>query len=506
MISVLKFSSYQSKVYTLALILGLFIFVLPSCTEEVVPSQSIEIKKAGFEKFSIEDLPAMANAIAPFVNPNFEQKVDGKLTVSPQNESELSKALNYDEVIARYDGKGNTNYAMEVADNDDDPFSFSNFIIMKDSTGAFRTPFVLTYEMADDFIEEYLVDQDISKFRGKITQFDLGPMDAQRVDSRNPVTTDPDQGTGGSTGTSPTHDGNVVCEKDYAGSGGTSTGSGGYNTEVCDYYLVTVYDHSTNGTKNVWYTYISEENCRIVWIAEQAAAGTTTCPSGTGDGEIPLIEPDIIQIIIDASFVGTKAECVYNKLKQLSGGFRGSIQKFDGTFPVAHLKLSLDGSLPPTTNATTIAPSKYIIEIKINPNRLNRPNLEIARTIIHETIHAEMWRKIMSILENGDDLNGLTKTEWRNKLSNGDYPGIYYYYSKYGISNFQHEQMAEHYRNTIVNILKEFEPGLNEDVYNALTWVGLKNTVTWNALSPSEQARINGIITNFNQNGNAICN
>ncbi|WP_445761588.1 MULTISPECIES: hypothetical protein [Bacteroidota] len=84
----------------------------------------------------------------------------------------------------------------------------------------------------------------------------------------------------------------MVCEKDYAGSGGTSTGSGGYNTEVCDYYLVTVYDHSTNGTKNVWYTYISEENCRIVWIAEQAAAGTTTCPSGTGDGEIPVIEPN----------------------------------------------------------------------------------------------------------------------------------------------------------------------------------------------------------------------
>uniref|UniRef100_UPI0040474788 hypothetical protein n=3 Tax=Roseivirga sp. TaxID=1964215 RepID=UPI0040474788 len=293
MISTLKFSSYQRKVYTLALILGLFIFVLPSCTEEVAPSQSIEIKKAGFEKFSIEDLPAMANAIAPFVNPNFEQKVDGKLTVSPQNESELSKALNYDEVLARYDGKGNTNYAMAVADNDDNPFSFSNFIIMQDSTGAFRTPFVLTYEMADDFIEEYLVDKDISKFRGKITQYDLGPMDAQRVDSRNPGTNDPEPGSGGSTGTPPTRDGNVVCEKDYAGSGGTSTGSGGYNTEVCDYYLVTVYDHSTNGTKNVWYTYISEENCRIVWIAEQAAAGTTTCPSGTGDGEIPVIEPSI---------------------------------------------------------------------------------------------------------------------------------------------------------------------------------------------------------------------
>ena len=30
-----------------------------------------------------------------------------------------------------------------------------------------------------------------------------------------------------------------------------------------------------------------------MWIAQQSAAGTTTCPSGTGDGEIPVIEPTI---------------------------------------------------------------------------------------------------------------------------------------------------------------------------------------------------------------------
>jgi hypothetical protein len=43
---------------------------------------------------------------------------------------------------------------------------------------------------------------------------------------------------------------------------------------------------------------------------------------------------------------------------------------------------------------------------------LARPNLSIARTLIHETIHAEMYRKILSILENGGDLEGLTEAQW----------------------------------------------------------------------------------------------
>jgi hypothetical protein len=33
------------------------------------------------------------------------------------------------------------------------------------------------------------------------------------------------------------------------------------------------------------------------------------------------------------------------------------------------------------------------------------------RTLIHETIHAEMYRKILSILENGGDLE-LTEAQW----------------------------------------------------------------------------------------------
>jgi len=117
-----------------------------------------------------------------------------------------------------------------------------------------------------------------------------------------------------------------------------------------------------------------------------------------------------------------------------------------------------------------------------------------------------MFRKILSILDNGGNLDGLTRTEWLNKLSNGDYPGIYDYYVRFGIDGMQHEQMAAHYRNIIENILIEFQPGLSQNIYEALAWVGLQDTETWNALTSAQKAAINSTINTFNASGAEQCN
>ncbi len=189
----------------------------------------------------------------------------------------------------------------------------------------------------------------------------------------------------------------------------------------------------------------------------------------------------------------------------MSGGFKDAIQKFDGEFPVSHLKYTLSVPNNPNANASTLPPSNYIIEIKINPNKLDRPILSIARTFIHEAIHAEMWRKIMSILNNGANLNGLTKNEWTQKLFNGDFHGIFDYYTRFGVSGFQHQQMATHYRKKISAFLKEFQPGLSQEIYDSLAWTGLKNTVAWNSLSTARKNEINNATTNLKRNGNKIC-
>jgi hypothetical protein len=225
--------------------------------------------------------------------------------------------------------------------------------------------------------------------------------------------------------------------------------------------------------------------------------------SGGSTSETTIIEEEIVEIF-DEELEG-KAKCVSEKLKNISNGYKSMIKNFDGEFPVSHLKLRNSSSLPNNINAKTYPPSNYVITIDINENNLNRPNLSIARTFIHETIHAEMFRKIMSILDNGGDLNGLTKSEWTQKLSQGDYPGIFDYYSRYGVNGMQHQQMASHYISTISNYLEQFEPGLSSDIYTSLAWTGLKNTVAWKELK-SDTLNINNTIRNFNSQGSESCN
>jgi phosphoribosylformimino-5-aminoimidazole carboxamide ribonucleotide (ProFAR) isomerase len=44
----------------------------------------------------------------------------------------------------------------------------------------------------------------------------------------------------------------------------------------------------------------------------------------------------------------------------------------------------------------------------------------------------------------------------------------------------------EHYRISIVNMLKEFQPGLSQGIYEALAWEGLINCA-WDALSEADK-------------------
>ncbi len=205
----------------------------------------------------------------------------------------------------------------------------------------------------------------------------------------------------------------------------------------------------------------------------------------------------------DPSFVGTKAECVYDKLNNLSGGFKAAIQKFDGKFPVSHLKFTTSSTLSSDINAVTIPPRNYITEIQINSNNLNRPNLSIARTIIHETIHAEIFRKLLSLANtNGEiDVNKV-----KQYLNENNYPGLFDYYTRYGINGFQEEQMAQHYRTTITDILKQLDPNQSTELYNALAWEGLIGTQAWvNTVSKADKYKICKIINDFNDKGEEPC-
>ena len=222
------------------------------------------------------------------------------------------------------------------------------------------------------------------------------------------------------------------------------------------------------------------------------------------------------RIIRDSSFTGSKADCMYNDLKSSNQDFADRINKFEGDFPVSHLKFIADDI--GTAKGRTIAPNNtpgtpnspdYVITIIINNNSSSsgmdqRPNLLLAKTIIHEVIHAEMFRKIMSLLNNGS-FSGVTLQQMEQALSNGDFPGIYEFFRQ--SQDWQHSQMASFYINTIAAILQEYDTGLEvqdeseiQSLYKSLAWEGLRYSSVPAWANNPNQSQINSDITNYVQN------
>lgn len=238
---------------------------------------------------------------------------------------------------------------------------------------------------------------------------------------------------------------------------------------------------------------------------------TTPCKSDNGqqtlgitDGNGDCYDEDTLfdeQVFIDDDFKdNTCLKSVYDEMGKAST-FKGYLENFEPEFSVAHLRFSSSTTLPDNTNAETSAPENYLITITFNENNLDRPRLSIARTMIHEMIHAEIFRKLLSVAQHPSiQLDQNQIVQLRN-----DYPGLYDYYMRWkwnvpqgqSPSSAQHEAMAQHYRDIIKQALEEFDSSQTDEVYEALAWTGLQNTVAWNSLSQTERDNINQTLTDF---------
>lgn len=171
----------------------------------------------------------------------------------------------------------------------------------------------------------------------------------------------------------------------------------------------------------------------------------------------------------------------------------------DGNKPSQfNLKFVMSTSLGNLTNATTIKSGNTFI-IKINQNRAENKNtvLTIARTIIHEGIHAR--------------LREFAVREGSNETS---FPGVYDYFRRFK-KNWDHQQMATHYRESIADILQSFDNNQHSrQFYMDLSWEGLRydgstgnNAIyTWTSKSQPEKDRINKVISDYiKSNKNQNC-
>ncbi len=229
------------------------------------------------------------------------------------------------------------------------------------------------------------------------------------------------------------------------------------------------------------------------------------------------------KIILDPAFVNNDCLAnVYSQMKNNSTSFSNYLENFLGETPVAHLRFNYDENFgnnqPNNTTALAITepPQNYVINIIFNgdPNlpssTHNKPKLIIAVAFIHEMIHAEIYRKMLSAAQLGnlDTTGSMTPSQQVNFVNNlrNNFPDLYDYYVDRWRDNWGHQLMAQHYVDIIKGAIAEYDNNAHsQETYEAIAWMGLYNTIAWNNLTPAEQTTLTENFNTFIQNDTNTC-
>jgi len=219
--------------------------------------------------------------------------------------------------------------------------------------------------------------------------------------------------------------------------------------------------------------------------------GTYTGPgggggSGSGSGGLPTLLPEDELIRKDPSFQGTNTDCIYEKLKSIDG-FKDLASKFEGLGTEFDIKLKIGQTQSSTANAETWYKGVgQPIEITFNQTKMNRSALQVARTIVHEMVHAEMSRAI--------NTSNPTEVELDFRETFNAYVMMYR-----GTGDQQHNAMANEWVTGMGSILSEvhqkldpagydafkniyYPYGIPDHFYKSVAWEGLSGTLAWDLM------------------------
>ena len=203
------------------------------------------------------------------------------------------------------------------------------------------------------------------------------------------------------------------------------------------------------------------------------------------------------EVILDSSFLTTKAYCVYNELKRTNGNlFRRTIGSFID-YPEYKLYFRVGNCDDPADMCTNddYLISSNILTIKVDNVNLN--GLNNAAALLHEGIHAELFRFV------NEANNGNVNPNERERLF--DLYRIYKDDLRNLNSNAQHAYMAENYVEPIAKAIRELDNNRYPlEYYMGFGWDGLRDYAYTGLLSDEDSARfeeLKNIVldnTNFN--------
>ncbi|ADR20945.1 hypothetical protein MATR_14290 [Marivirga tractuosa] len=173
------------------------------------------------------------------------------------------------------------------------------------------------------------------------------------------------------------------------------------------------------------------------------------------------------------------AKGVYDDLMENNIAF-DVLSDFFGDNPKANLEIDLVEEIPTEdgfANGKTYAPSNGIIKIELSKSYIDagRSNLEIARTLCHEFIHAELYYKY-------------------TYLDKSEFYDLFREYTRAEIGTTQHNLMVQFYLDKLSYMMSQFDSNINgvnfHTLYESGAWLGLEETDLWEDKTEEEKAEI----------------
>ena len=172
-----------------------------------------------------------------------------------------------------------------------------------------------------------------------------------------------------------------------------------------------------------------------------------------------------------------KAKCVYDRLEKLKL-FKGTIHKFDDNDSY-NLILTQKGNCNNQAGAEGCTNFDGDNTITIKLLNVSQPELDLAATILHEGIHADIFKFV------NQHEKGYVDPNDRPRLMQ-----LYFYYKKLANSKvidpkklntiYQHEYMAEKYVKPIAEAIKQLDGNrFSIDYYYWYAWEGLEQTYSF---------------------------
>lgn len=464
------------------LFISLAVFALTACDPG-----NVHVENEGWtrETTSLADDPLLGDALGNFKSNNENGRIENQF--GDLNLDEVSKVSN--DSLTRY----------SLLFNSVEAGSFANLILTDTEEGS--TAYIIQYVPDGNWYDEYGYDEaNWDMFTGKIIYYDTDGIEFARSCMIDGLAASCDQSSGGGR----TEDEVVIeCVTTYRHWKVCIGNNCSYHSEVIDHQCTTEYRGSSgygDDPDDPWGSGEDPRDCQYNAVGDceprtpptpvskpiscgrgfYLVNGVCVSPEDAWEDEIVLAlnfknDPCLMEIWNAA----LDSDAAYYLLRNFLG--ESPTADLELAIPTLSEYLSIDGRLEAWAITQNYPQEIYIY---FNERKLrNSSQMLFVAVMAHEFIHAEIFRKLGTLPTNSEGY--IDPVAYKH-----NFPGLFDYLTS--SPNGQHNAMANHYRPQIVDFMRSMDIALNgsdanSDLYEALSWLGLKGTVGWNQLSSTKK-------------------